>query len=68
MRWNDHGTIGGDYAAARLREDHVEMLGVRIHAGFNHVLPVIGALTDELLIACHGAQQFDIAERNFKSR
>ena len=52
--------VGGRHAALRLGEDHVEGLRVRIHAGLDHVLTVVRALTQELLVTGDGRQKLDI--------
>jgi len=46
----------------RLHEEHVEGLGVRVQAGFDHVAAVIGALTKDAARRGHWRQEFDRLE------
>jgi hypothetical protein len=49
----DQRGIGRHDATGRLGEEHVERFGVRVHAGFDHVLAIVCALAKELLVRCH---------------
>ena len=54
-----HVAVGRDDAARRLGEDHVEGLRVGVDAGLDHVLAVVRALADELLVPCDRRQDLD---------
>ncbi|MNZ50573.1 hypothetical protein D3C78_683640 [compost metagenome] len=57
----DQVAVRRHQAARRLGEDHVELLRVGVHARLDHVLTVVGALADELLIACQRRQELHLA-------
>ncbi|MNZ34845.1 hypothetical protein D3C78_522280 [compost metagenome] len=53
----DQNAVCGHQATGRLGEHHVVFLRIRVHARLDHVLPVVGSLADELLVAGHRRQQ-----------
>ncbi len=59
----DHVAVGRHDAARRLGEDHVEGLRVGVHARLDHVLAVVRALADELLVVRHRREDRDVVQR-----
>src|SRR5277367_3401446 len=64
MGWPSHFANGWGDRGVGLGEEHVEGLRVRIQAGFDHVLAIIGALAKYAARRRDGREQLDRVQAN----